>query len=68
MIGVTEFVVGRDPSLFVTLQIGGFLGFDTYLIAVPFKTLVIDDESKRIHLPATTRKALRTFPRFHFAG
>ena len=68
MIGaVADFVVGRDLAVFAILQIGDFLGFDAYLVAVPFKTLVIDNESMRIRLPGATRKALRNFPQFHFA-
>jgi hypothetical protein len=67
MIGaLADFVVGHNPSLFAVLQIGGFLGFDTYLVAVPFKTLVIDSASMRIQLPGATRKALQKFPQFHF--
>jgi hypothetical protein len=69
MIGtVDDLVVGRDLSLFVVLQIGDFIGLDTYLVAVPFKTLVIDSENRRIRLPGATRKALRNFPPFYFAG
>jgi len=63
---VTEFVVGRDFSLFVILQVGGFLGFDTYLVAVPFRMLEIDAVSMGIRLPGATRKALREFRQFHF--
>jgi hypothetical protein len=65
---VADFVVGSDLSLFAVLQIGGFLGFDTYLVAVPFKTLVIDNERMRIRLPGATRKALRNFPQFQFSS
>jgi hypothetical protein len=69
MIGtVADLVVGADLSLFLVLQIGGFLGFDTYLVAVPFKTLIIDTENMRMRLPGATRNALRNFPQFHFAG
>jgi hypothetical protein len=65
---VVDLVVGRDLSLFVVLQIGNLLGLDTYLVAVPFKTLAIDNENMRIRLPGATQKALRNFPQFHFAG
>ena len=68
MIGaVADLVVGRDLSLFVILQIGDFLGFDTYLVAVPFKTLVLDGNSRRIRLPGATPKALRNFPKFSYS-
>ena len=68
MIGyVADFILTRELSLFVILQIGDFLGFDKYLIAVPFKTLVLNGTHRRIHLPGATREALLNFTRFHFA-
>ena len=68
MIGyVADFILTREISLFVILQIGDFLGFDKYLIAVPFKTLVLNGTHRRIHLPGATREALRNLTRFHFA-
>ena len=68
MIGyVADFILTREISLFVILQIGDFLGFDKYLIAVPFKTLVLNGTHRRIHLPGATREALLNFTRFHFA-
>jgi hypothetical protein len=67
MIGyVADFILTRDLSLFVILQIGDFLGFDKYLVAVPFKTLVLNGAHRRIHLPGATREALRNFTRFYF--
>jgi hypothetical protein len=63
---IFEFVAGRDVGLFAVLQIGGFLAVDSYLVAVPFKTLVIDADDRRIRLPGATRGALRNFPPFHF--
>jgi len=63
---IFEFVVGRDLALFAVLQVGGFLALDTYLVAVPFRALVIDAERRRIRLPGATRKALRNFPQFRF--
>jgi len=67
MIGyVADFILTPDLSLFVILQIGDFLGFDKYLVAVPFKTLVLNRAHRRIHLPGATREALRNFTRFHF--
>ena len=67
MIGyVADFILTRDLSLFVTLQIGDFLGFDEYLVAVPFKVFVLDGALRRIRLPGATREALRNFTRFYF--
>jgi hypothetical protein len=69
MIGtISEFVVGRDLAIFAILQVGGFIGLRTHLVAVPFKTLVIDEARLRVRLPGATRKALENFPQFRFSG
>jgi hypothetical protein len=69
MIGtISEFVVGRDLAVFAILQVGGFLELKTHLVAVPFKTLVIEKTMLRVRLPGATRKALRNFPEFRFAS
>jgi hypothetical protein len=65
---IYEFVVGRDLTLFAILQVGDFLELKNYLVAVPFKTLVIDESRLRIKLLGATRKALRNYPEFRFAG
>lgn len=70
MIGtISEFVVGRsDLAVYAILQVGGFLQLKTHLVAVPFKTLVIDETRLRVRLPGATRKALENFPEFRFAS
>jgi hypothetical protein len=69
MIGtISEFVVGRDLAIFAILQVGGFIGLHTHLVAVPFKSLVIDEARLRVRLPGATRKALENFPEFRFSG
>jgi hypothetical protein len=65
---IAEFVVSRDLSLFAILQVGEFLGLKAHLVAVPFKTLVIDEPRLRVKLPGATRKALQNFPEFRFAN
>ena len=69
MIGtISEFVVDRDLTIFAIIQIGGFIGLRTRLVAVPFKTLLIDELRLRVRLPGATRKALENFPEFRFSG
>jgi hypothetical protein len=63
---LAELVLGRDYALFAILDIGGFLGIHGRLVAVPIRTLVLDDSGRRIMLPGATRKALRNFPEFKF--
>jgi hypothetical protein len=50
----------------VVLSVGGCLGLGTHLLAVPFKSLVLDEAGKTISLPGATRKALMDFLQFQF--
>jgi hypothetical protein len=65
---ITELVLGQDYALFAVLEVGGFLGLDAHLVAVPIRALVFEDAGRRILLPGATRKALRNFPEFRFPG
>lgn len=62
---VTELVIDRDYALFAVLDIGTFLAIDDHKIAVPIRTLVLEQENN-LKLPGATRKALRNFPEFRF--
>jgi hypothetical protein len=65
---IPEVVIGHDDVPFAILEVGGFLGLGTHMVAVPFKALKIDDASRKIALPGATRRALRNFPEFRFPG
>jgi PRC-barrel domain len=65
---ILEVVIGRDDIAFAILEVGGFLELGPHLVAVPFKTLKIDERSRMIVLPGATRRALEGFPEFRFPG
>jgi hypothetical protein len=65
---IVDVLVYRDLPPAVILQIGGLLGVQSHLIAVPFKTFVLDETGSDIILPGATRKALEHFPEFMFDG
>ena len=46
-----DLIVGKDRVLFGILEVGGFLGLGSHLIAVPYTSLQISDGGKRIVLP-----------------
>jgi hypothetical protein len=62
----TELVLGQDYALFAVLEVGGFLGLDAHLVAVPIRALVFEDTGRKVMWPGATRKALRNFPEFKF--
>jgi sporulation protein YlmC with PRC-barrel domain len=61
-----DVVVDRDRNLFAVLQVGGFLGINTRLVAVPYQSLVIDDAGKKIELPGASRDELKKLAEFRY--
>jgi hypothetical protein len=53
--------------LFAILQVGGFLGIGAHLVAVPFKSLALDDSGSKITLPGASKDELKKLPEFRYA-
>jgi hypothetical protein len=65
MIGrINDFVFGKDGSTFVVLSVGDFTGVGGQLVAIPFRSLKLDDPSGNIVLPGASRTALEKLPVF----
>lgn len=65
---IDDFVVARNYSLFAVLQIGGFLGMGGHLVAVPYDSLLIDDEGSKIQLRGASKDALKKLTEFKYRG
>jgi sporulation protein YlmC with PRC-barrel domain len=65
-----DIIIGADKDrvLFAILQVGGFLGLGGHLVAVPFRSLQIDDTGAKITLPGASKEELKQLPEFHYAG
>jgi hypothetical protein len=50
------------------LQVGGFLGLGGHLVAVPYDSLVIDDEGSKIQLPGASKDELKKLAEFKYRG
>jgi PRC-barrel domain protein len=61
-----DFVIGRDRSLFAVLQVGGFLGIGSHFVAVPYESLVIHDETRKIELPGASKEELKKLAEFKY--
>lgn len=61
-----DIIVGRDRELFAVLQVGGFLGLGGKLVAVPYESLKLDDEGRRIELPGATKEELQKLTEFQY--
>lgn len=65
---VDDVIIGKDGGVYAVLQVGGFLGIGERLVAVPYKSLSLDDQSGRIVLPGASREALKKLPVFKHIG
>jgi hypothetical protein len=61
-----DLVIGKDRVLFAIIQVGGFLGIGSKLIAVPYTSLQIGDDGRRIVLPGATKDDLKRLPEFKY--
>jgi PRC-barrel domain len=65
---IEDIVIGKDRVLFAVLQVGGFLHIGGRMVAVPFQSLVLDENGAKIKLPGATQEALKRLPEFKYAG
>jgi hypothetical protein len=61
-----DLIVGKDRVLFAIIEVGGFLGLGGHLIAVPYTSLQISEEGKRIVLPGATKEQLKGLQEFKY--
>jgi sporulation protein YlmC with PRC-barrel domain len=62
---IDDFIFGRDNGpIFAVLKVGDFVGLEGELVAVPFRSLKLDDSSGQIVLPGASRAALQKLPVF----
>jgi sporulation protein YlmC with PRC-barrel domain len=65
---IDDFVVGRDEghTLFTVLQVGGFLGIGSHLVAVPYDSLTINDNGNKIELAGASKDQLKQLDQFRY--
>ena len=61
-----DLIVGKDRVLFAIVQVGGFLGIGSHLIAVPYSSLQINEDGSHIVLPGATREQVKGLPEFNY--
>jgi sporulation protein YlmC with PRC-barrel domain len=60
-------VTPTDRMLFAVISVGGFLGINGRLVAVPYSSLTVDDKGRKVMLPGASKDALNKLPAFHYA-
>ena len=61
-----DMIIGKDRVLFAIIEVGGFLGLGSRLIAVPYTSLQISDNGNRIVLPNATKQNIKELPEFKY--
>jgi hypothetical protein len=61
---ISDFIFGKDGSIFVVLSVGDFTGLSGHIVAIPFRNLKLDNPSGDIVLPGASRAALEKLPVF----
>ena len=59
---ISDYIFGKDGNIYVVLAVGDFTGIGGHLIAIPFRSLKLDDPSGDIVLPGASRAALEKLP------
>ncbi len=63
-----DIIIAHDNKLYSTLQVGGFLGLGSHLVAMPFDSLKIEDGGRKIELPGASREQLQQLTEFKYLG
>jgi sporulation protein YlmC with PRC-barrel domain len=62
---IDDFIFGRDDNnIFAILAVGDFVGLSGSRVAVPFRSLKLDDPRSSIILPGASRAVLQKLPVF----
>src|SRR5580658_9926603 len=59
-------VTPADRVLFAVISVGGFLGINGRLVAVPYSSLTVDEKAGKVTLPGASKDALTKLPPFHY--
>jgi sporulation protein YlmC with PRC-barrel domain len=63
---IDDIIIDQKRVLFAVLQVGGFLGIGKHLVAVPYESLQISDDGKKIALPGATKDELKNLAEFKY--
>jgi hypothetical protein len=60
-------ITPTDRVLFAVISVGGFLGINGRLVAVPYSSLMVDDKGRKVVLPGASKDSLSKLPAFRYA-
>jgi len=63
---IDDFIIDRDKVLLVILEVGGFLGLGTHLVAMPASAIDIETVKGKIRIKSASRGQLQKMPQFNY--
>jgi sporulation protein YlmC with PRC-barrel domain len=61
-----DIIVDNNRVMYAVLQVGGFLGLGSHLVAVPYDSLKIDEAGKNVVLPGASKDELKKLAEFKY--
>lgn len=61
---INDFIFGKDGNIYAVLAVGDFTGLGGQHVAIPLRSLKLDDPSGYVVLPGASRNALQKLPVF----
>ena len=61
---INDFIFSKEGNVYAVLSVGDFGGIGGHLIAIPFRSLKLDDPSSYVVLPGASRATLEKLPVF----
>jgi sporulation protein YlmC with PRC-barrel domain len=65
---IDDIVIDNNRVMYAVVQVGGFLGVGSRLVAVPYDSLKIDEAGKKIVLPGASKDELKKLAEFKYLG
>lgn len=65
---IDDIVIDNNRVMYAVLQVGGFLGVGSKLVAVPYDSLQIDSSGKKVVLPGASKDELKELAEFKYLG
>ena len=63
---IVDFVIVRDLPPAAIVEVGGFLGLGGHLIAIPYESLNISNDGRKIALAGASKEAVGKLPEFEY--
>jgi sporulation protein YlmC with PRC-barrel domain len=65
---IDDLVIDSNRVMYGVLQVGGFLGVGSRLVAVPYDSLKIDEGGRKVVLPGASKDELKKLTEFKYLG